>query len=127
VDETGTADEMEQVRAPRDPEFHSGLCSGGYVNPPMPSGFVIGQVGREDLSLLGQNCVVRLLAELALVGPRPRRFGEEKPVVRGHDDVVSVEVVHDVPNESGDFIDGQPPKLLHNPVGVVGLSMLRRT
>lgn len=98
--EAGASHEMEQVRSLGNPEVHIAVGLGGDTGLAMPGSVVIREIGSKQVALLGQNGVVWLVIQFALVRLNPSSFREEKAVVSRDKNVVAIQAVDDVADQS---------------------------
>src|SRR5687768_4624211 len=108
MDETRTAAKMEQASTLGNPKLRIVSRSRSVTDLPMPRRFVGRKRRSQKIALLRHDRGLRLVFQLALARLRRRGVCEKKAVVRGHDDIVPIEIVDNVADQGGQFIDGSP-------------------
>ena len=87
----------------------------------MPSGFVVGELVSDQISLFRQDGARRLLFQLALLRFAGCRFGEQESVIRRDNDMAAVQPIDDIRHQCHQFVDGCP----HGIEGLVGCVLPR--
>src|SRR5439155_26280032 len=90
------------------PEFHVPLGIGRRRRLAVPHSLVVGEIVADQVAFLGSHSPSWLLFQLALFRLAWSGFGEEEAVIRCNDDVVTVEVVDDISDQIGPFVDRRP-------------------
>ena len=68
---------------------------------------MVGQIAAQQVALIGRGrCPLDWSSKLALVSLTGCRLGEQEAVICGDHNIIAVQVVDDVPDERGKFVDG---------------------
>ncbi|MCG3776669.1 MAG: hypothetical protein JW395_3529 [Nitrospira sp.] len=105
VEKPCTTREVKQVRPLGNPELRVTLGSSSHADSAVPHGRMAAQVVSDQVPLLADNSALGGSLKLALVNFCFGCFRKKKPVVGCHQNVMTIQIVHDMANEGRDFVD----------------------